>query len=81
MSNISGHPAAVLATSLEIILVEKKVSSLKTDVMMTANSSMFWFDILTVNYHYICYCFHFESMLYTIITTIYNYIAICTLAM
>ena len=50
-------------------------------VMMTANSYKFWFDILTVNYHYICYCFHFESILYTIIITIYNYIAIRTLAM
>ena len=37
--------------------------------------------IYTVNYHYICYCFHFESILYTIIITIYNYIAIRTLAM
>ena len=61
--------------------METKFSSLKTDVMMTANNWMFWFDILTVNYHYICYCFHFESILYTIIITIYNYIAIRTLGM
>ena len=42
MSNISGHPAAVLAavlaTSLELILAETKFSSLKTDVIMTTNS-------------------------------------------
>ena len=75
------YGSPVLATSLELILAETKFSCLKTDVMMTANNWMFWFDILTVNYHYICYCFHFESILYTIIITIYNHIAIRTLAM
>ena len=37
-SSSSSVGSPVLATSLELILVETKLSSLKTDVMMTANS-------------------------------------------
>ena len=37
-SSSSSFGSPVLATSLELILVETKFSSLKTDVMMTANN-------------------------------------------
>ena len=38
VNNNNSFGSPVLATSLELILVETKFSSLKTDVMMTANS-------------------------------------------
>ena len=65
-SSSGSFGSPVLSTSVELVQVETELSSLKTDVMMIANRC----SDLTVNYNYICYCFHFESVLYTIIITI-----------
>ena len=65
-SGSSGSP--VLATSVELVQVDTELSSLKTVVIMTTNGCSV--STFCVNYKYICYCFHFKSLLYAVIITV-----------
>ena len=65
MSSSGSFGSPLLVTSVELVQAETRAFFLKTDVMMTADRCS---DLTFCNY--ICYYFHFKSILYTVIITV-----------